>query len=100
MESLKKRKAWVKPDHKLTKEEIDELVRDFDYEGYLADFDDNADPEPSYDKYGNPSRDTLANMYEDMHDLGERLTLEELFAECNEWRAEVDEERIYLPRTV
>lgn len=75
------RKAWEKPTRKLTKEEIDELVRDFDYEAYLADFDEDADPEPSYDKYGNPSRDTLANMYEDLHGLGEAMTLEELFAE-------------------
>ena len=100
MEAALTRKAWVKPTRKLTKEEIDELVRDFDYEGYLADFDEDADPEPSYDEYGNPSRDTLAGMYEDMHNLGERLTLEELFEQFNEWRAEVDEERNYLPRTV
>ncbi len=72
------RKAWVKPTRKLTKEEIDELVRDFDYEGYLADFDEDADPEPSYDEYGNPSRDTLAFLYEREHNISYPFSWDEV----------------------
>ena len=78
MRSTLTRKAWEKPARKLTKEEIDELVRDFDYESYLADFDEDADPEPSYDEYGNPSRDTLAWMYERDHDISYPFSWDEL----------------------
>lgn len=100
METVLTRKAWVKPTRKLTEEEIQELIDNFDYDAYLKDFDEDADPEPMFDKYGNPSRDTLAGMYEDKHDLREKLTLEELFEQFDEWRAEVDEEENYIPRTV
>ena len=88
------RKVWVKPTRKLTKEEIDELVRDFDYEGYLADFDEDADPEPSYDEYGNPSRDTLAWLYEREHGLtkGGFTTMEEFRNFLDEVREEADAE--------
>lgn len=75
---LEKKKQNYVFDRKLTKEEIDELVRDFDYESYLADLDEDADPEPSYDEYGNPLRDTLAWMYERDHDISYSFSWDEL----------------------
>ena len=78
MEATLTRKAWVKPTRKLTDEEIQELVENFDYDTYLADFDEDADPEPSYDIYGNPSRDTLAWLYEREHNISYPFSWDEL----------------------
>ncbi len=80
MEEVLTRRSWVKPTRKLTDEEIQDLVKNFDYEAYLEDFDDDGEPEPIYDSYGNPTRDTIAAMYESLNDLGEEITIEELFA--------------------
>ncbi len=80
MKTLLTRKAWEKPTRKLTDEEIQELVENFDYDAYLEDFDEDADPEPVYDRYGNPTRDTLASLYEDLHGLTTPVNLEELIA--------------------
>ncbi len=80
MKTVLMRKAWEKPTRKLTDEEIQEIVENFDYDAYLEDFNEDADPEPVYDRYGNPTRDTFASLYESLHDLGEETTIEELFS--------------------
>ncbi len=80
-------------DHKLSEEEIEELLENFDYDTWLAEFDEDAEPEPNYDRFGNPTKDTLAGMYEDRHDLGVWMTHDELMADFERMRAEVDNER-------
>lgn len=86
-------KPWVKPDHELSKEEFDELLATFDYDSWLAEFDENGEGDPIYDRFGNPSRDTIAAMYEEEHGLLEGpFTVEELFAEFDKWRDEVENE--------
>ena len=79
-------------DRKLTDEEVRELIDNFDYEAWLADYDEEGEPEPVWDRFGNPTRDTIAAKYEAEHGIGERMTLEEFFAELDELRAEVDNE--------
>ena len=72
-------------DHKLTDEEIEELIENYDYDPkYLdPDYDDGGtELEPVYDKYGNPTEATIRAMYEDRHDLTEGpMTIDELFAD-------------------
>lgn len=72
-------RPWVKPTRKLTPEEIQELIETYDYDPAYED-DETREPEPIYDEYGNPSRDTIAAMYETLHGLCEEVTLEELFS--------------------
>ncbi len=79
-------------DRKLTHEEIEELLENFDYDTWLAEFDEDAEPEPNYDRFGNPTKDTLAGMYEDRHGLGESMTLDEFHEWLVEVCAEVDAE--------
>ena len=40
-------------DHKLSEEEIEELLENFDYDTWLAEFDEDAEPEPneSYERH-------------------------------------------------
>ena len=72
-------------DRKLTDEEIEELIENYDYDPkYLdPDYDDGGtELEPVYDKYGNPTEATIRAMYEDRHDLTEGpMTIDELFAD-------------------
>lgn len=75
---LEKPKQSYVFDHKLSDEEIRELIDNFDYEAYEAEaFDDNYVPEPVWDRFGNPTRDTIASKYEVEHGLTEVMTLEE-----------------------
>ena len=82
--SEKKKQSYVF-DHKLTDEEIESLIENYDYDPkYLdPDYDDGGtELEPVWDKYGNPTEATIRAMYEDRHDIGsEPMTLDELFAE-------------------
>lgn len=72
-------------DHKLTDEEIEELIENYDYDPkYLdPDYDDGGtELEPVHDRFGNPSEALIRALYEARHDIcSEPMTLDELFAE-------------------
>lgn len=82
MEAVLERKKWVAPTRKLTAEEVEALIENYDYDPNWDDGidDDDYEIEPLYDKYGNPSESMIRSLYEDRHDLSEVVTLEELFA--------------------
>ena len=84
METVLERKKWVAPTRKLTAEEIEALIENYDYDPNwddgIDDDDDDCEIEPLYDKYGNPSESMIRSFYESRHGLGEVVTLEELFA--------------------
>ena len=67
----------------------------FDYEAYEEETSsDDYLPAPAvWDRFGNPPRDTIAARYEVEHGLSKRMTIEEFFAELDELRAEVDNEK-------
>lgn len=65
---------------KLTGEEIEALLQEWEYDPHRFDDDDLDTPAPIYDKYGNPTVETMDAFYESEHGLGEETTLEELFA--------------------
>ena len=71
-------------DRKLTDEEIRELIDNFDYDAWLEDYynddDDATEPVPVWDRFGNPTRDTIAAKYESEHGLTEPTTLEDLLS--------------------
>lgn len=77
------KKVWVKPDHKLTHEEFEEILANWDYD---PDYDDeyeeyNANGLPLIDdEFGNPTYGTFNAMYETRHGLTEPTTLDELLA--------------------
>ena len=75
-------------DRKLTDEEIRELIDNFDYDAWLEDYynddDDATEPEPVWDRFGNPTRDTIAAKYEAEHGLCEAMTFEEFCEELDE----------------
>lgn len=86
-----KKKVWVKPDRKMT---MGELWERFEYDPDYVD-DDPAYEAAIYDRYGNPTYGTLCAMYEDEHDIGETLTVDELFSEWTEiWNEENPEEEL------
>ncbi len=70
-------------DHKLTPEEIQELVDNYDYNPSIYDNDDDLGDGILFDKYGNPTESTIRTMYEeDTHDVGETFySLDDLFAD-------------------
>lgn len=75
-----KKKVWVKPDRKMTMEELWER---FEYDPDYVD-DDPAYEAAIYDRYGNPTYGTLCAKYETDHGLLEGpYTIDELFAEWN-----------------
>ena len=68
---------------KLTPEELDELLDNWEYDPHRFDdydADDSAELSPIYDRYGNPTVETMDAMYESLHGIGEETTLEELQA--------------------
>lgn len=85
----KNKKAWVKPDKKMT---MDELWARFEYDP------DYVDPDPAYerafyDRYGNPTYGTLCVWYEDEHDIGYGpFDHDELNAWLDDIRADVEAE--------
>ena len=92
----KKKQSYVF-DRKLTDEEIDELVENYEYDPkYLDPNYDGEDDGPLFDKFGNPTETWIRMKYEDLHNLpvySEPMTLEEFFAELNELRNEIDDAR-------
>ena len=80
-------------DHKLTDEEIEELIENYDYDPkYLdPDYDDGGtELEPVYDRFGNPSEALIRALYEERHDIGETLTWEEFCDELQELYEETE----------
>ena len=73
--------SWVKPTRKLTEEEIEELIENYDYNSSVYDEDDDSTAlDPVYDIYGNPTESTIRALYESRHGIGEETTLNELLA--------------------
>ena len=91
----KKKQSYVF-DRKLTDEEIEQLIENYDYDPkYLdPDYDDGgSELEPVWDKFGNPTEATIRALYEDRHDIGTGpMTLDELAADWEQMLAEVDYE--------
>ena len=91
----KKKQSYVF-DRKLTNEEIEQLIENYDYDPkYLdPDYDDGgSELEPVWDKFGNPTEATIRALYEDRHDIGTGpMTLDELAADWEQMLAEVDYE--------
>ena len=56
------------------------VVTGFDLTDDLQDYQ----PSPIFDRYGNPTPETLEAMYETEHGLTETMTLEEFKAELDE----------------
>ena len=54
------------------------------YEEDLLTEDEEYKPVPIFDKYGNPTPETLEAFYESEHGLTEAVTFEELMAWANE----------------
>ena len=84
-EVLTRQKQSYVFDHKLTDEEINELVENYEYDPkYLdPDYDDGSDGR-LWDEFGNPTESMIRMRYEDIHHLpvySEPMTLDELFAE-------------------
>ncbi len=98
MEAVAERKkVWVKPDRKMT---MDELWERFEYDPDYED-DDPAYEAAIYDRYGNPTYGTLSAMYETEHGLLEGpYTIDELFAEFDKWREEADLEESEAQRKI
>ena len=71
-------------DRKLTDSEVRELIDNFDYDAWLEDYDEDGDPEPIWDRFGNPTRDTIAAKYESEHGIGYLMTVEEAIEEIHE----------------
>ena len=81
-------------DHKLTDEEIEELIENYDYDPKYLDPDyDDGESEPIYDRFGNPTESTIRALYESRHNIvSEPMTLDELFAEWDEILQETEHE--------
>ena len=79
--------SWVKPNHKLTHEEFEEILANWEYDPYYDseydEYNENGLPLIS-DEFGNPTYGAFQAMYETRHDLCEEVTLEELFAPYEE----------------
>lgn len=86
MAVLERKKQSYKFDRKLTDEEIEQLIEDYDYDmKYLdPDYDDeDGELEPVWDKYGNPTESTIRAMYESRHGIYDEMTAEEAIAEIH-----------------
>ena len=84
-------------DRKLTDEEIEELIENYDYDPkYLdPDYDDENDDGVLWDKFGNPTESMIRMKYEERNGLdtySEPMTLDELFAEWEELYNETEAE--------
>ncbi len=82
-------------DHKLTDEEVEELIENYDYDPkYLdPDYVDHDDDGVLWDRFGNPTESMIRAKYEDIHGIGgcELMTQDELFAEWDSLLAETEE---------
>lgn len=87
-EAVKEKQSYVF-DRKLSDEEVRELIDNFDYEAYSAAADaEDYEPGPVWDRYGNPTVDTIAARYEVEHGLTETMTIDEFF----DWMRQMYEE--------
>ena len=83
------KKVWVKPDRKMS---MDELWARFTYDPDYED-DDPAYDVAIYDHYGNPTYGTLCAMYENEHGIFEGpYTMEELAADWEQMLSETEAE--------
>ena len=80
MEEVMTRRKWVAPTRKLTAEEIQALVDNYDYDPNWDEEVGDDYSEPIYDRFGNPTESTIRAFYESEHGLCEEVTLEELLA--------------------
>ena len=82
---MEKKKQNYVFDRKLTDEEIEELIENYDYNPkYLdPDYDDGGtELEPVWDRFGNPTEATIRARYEVRHGIVDGpMTLDELFAD-------------------
>ena len=87
LERPTKTTKWVKPDHKLTHEEFEEILENWeydpDYNGEYDEYNENGLPLID-DEFGNPTYGSFEAMYETRHGLCEEVTLDELFASYDE----------------
>ena len=72
-------------DHKLSDEEIEALIDNYDYDPkYLdPDYEDDEELEPIYDRFGNPTESSIRALYEIRHGIYEEVTLEEAIDEIH-----------------
>ena len=83
-------------DRKLTDEEVEALIENYDYDSEYED-----DGGAIWDKFGNPTEATIRAMYEKRHDIGiGPMTLDEFDSLLDEWRKEADDEEADIPNVV
>lgn len=90
------KRAWVKPDHKLSPEEIEDILEHWDYDPEygeeIEECNENGVPLLD-DEFGNPSYGSFEAMYEGRHGLTEGpMTMEEFGDWIQEVLAEADAE--------
>ena len=97
MEAVSERKKQnYKFDRKLTDEEIEELIENYDYDLECED-----DGGAIWDKFGNPTEASIRTMYEGRHNIGiGPMTLDEFDSLLDEWRREADDEEADIPNVV
>lgn len=97
MEAITQRpKQSYKFDRKLTDEEIERLIEDYEY---TPEYED--DGGAIWDKYGNPTEATIRAMYEGRHDIGtDPMTFDEFSSLLDEWREEANDEEADIPYVV
>ncbi|MBQ9388723.1 MAG: hypothetical protein IJU07_00925 [Synergistaceae bacterium] len=78
LERPTKTTKWVKPTRKLTEDEIEDLIENYDYDPSVYDDDDSTELDPIYDVYGNPTESTIRAIYEGEHGITTSTTLDEL----------------------
>lgn len=101
---IERKKQGFLFDHKLTDEEIEDLIENYDYDPkYLdPDYDDeDGESEPIYDRFGNPTESTIRALYESRHGIySEPMTLDEFNGLLDEWRKEADDEEAGIQNVV
>ena len=81
MEAVLERSKSCLFDHKLSDEELAEVLANWDYDPSYYDDEDDCDvPAPVRDRFGNPTRETLDAMYETEHGLTEPTAVEDLLS--------------------
>lgn len=97
MEVFTKPKQSYKFDHKLTDEEIESLIENYDYDPENCPDDGGR----IRDEFGNPTEATIFARYEARHGIcGEMYTLNEFDSLLDEWRNEADDEDNSIPNVI